>query len=256
MSIRIFSYNVNGIRSAISKGLMDWVAAEKPDIICFQEIKADHDSIANHHFEDMGYQTFWFPAQKKGYSGVGIVSKIPPQKVVYGCNNPLYDAEGRFITLHFSDFSVISVYHPSGSSGDERQAFKMQWLDYFSSYMTAFRKQYPRLVVSGDYNICNKAIDIHNPVSNAKSSGFLPEERKWFDDFLASGYVDSFRMFNSQPGQYTWWSFRAGARGKNLGWRIDYNLVTDTLKDKLLAAGICPDAKHSDHCPAWVELAL
>jgi len=256
MSVKIYTYNVNGIRSAIGKGLMDWVKEAQPDIICFQEIKADHASIANHHFEDLGYRAYWFPADKKGYSGVGIVSKLEPADVQYGCDNPLYDREGRFIALHFPGFSVASVYHPSGTTGEERQAFKMEWLEYFQTYVNRLRTKYPNLVLCGDYNICNKAIDIHNPVSNAKSSGFLPEERKWFDDFLALGYVDSFRLVNREPHHYTWWSFRANSRAKNLGWRIDYALVTDSLKEKVKDAGINPEARHSDHCPAWVELSL
>jgi exodeoxyribonuclease-3 len=173
---------------------------------------------------------------------------------VYGCGIKEYDEEGRVLRADFGDVSVVSVYHPSGSSGDERQAFKMKWLDDFLEYANQLRRERPQLIICGDYNICHKHIDIHNPVSNANSSGFLPEERAWFDKFVSHGYVDSFRHFNSEPHQYSWWSYRASARTKNLGWRIDYNMITENLQDKLKRSVILPDAMHSDHCPVVVEI--
>lgn len=256
MAKKIITYNVNGIRAAISKGFMDWLQAASPDIICLQEIKATHEQIPLLDFEALGYHHYWYPAQKKGYSGVALLSKQKPDNVVYGCGIKAYDEEGRVLRADFGDVSVLSVYHPSGSSGDERQAFKMKWLDDFLDYANKLRAQRPQLIICGDYNICHKHIDIHNPVSNARSSGFLPEERAWFDKFVGHGYVDSFRHFNNEPHQYSWWSYRANARAKNLGWRIDYNMITENLQPKLKRSVILPDAMHSDHCPVVVEVDL
>lgn len=252
--MRIITYNVNGIRSALTKGFAEWLKEESPDVICLQEIKANPEQVDLSIFENIGYHTYWYPAQKKGYSGVAIFSKTKPLNVVYGCGIKAYDDEGRIIRADFKDFSVLSIYHPSGSSGDDRQAFKMKWLSDFSDYVTNLQKEIPNLVLSGDYNICHKAIDIHNPVSNAKTSGFLPEERAWMDEFVAKGFVDTFRQFNNDPHQYSWWSFRAGSRGKNLGWRIDYHFVTQSLVNKLRKAAIYQRVVHSDHCPVMVEI--
>ncbi len=253
--MRIISYNVNGIRAAIGKGFWNWMQAAKPDVLCLQEIKASPDQVGLMELEEMGYYHYWFPAQKKGYSGVAIFCKEKPLHVAYGCGNKLYDDEGRVLRADFSKYSVMSVYHPSGSSGDERQAFKMKWLEFFYDYARKLRENNPNLILSGDFNICHRAIDIHNPVANAKTSGFLPEERAWMEEFINSGFIDSFRYFNQEPHQYSWWSYRAGARGKNLGWRIDYNLVAQNLENSLKRAAILPEAYHSDHCPVLVELA-
>lgn len=252
--MKVISYNVNGIRAAISKGFIDWMKAEKPDVLCLQEIKASPEQVGVFELEEMGYHHYWYPAQKKGYSGVAIFSKEKPKNVSYGCGEKIYDDEGRIIRADFTGYSVMSVYHPSGSSGDDRQAFKMRWLDFFYDYAHQLKTKHPNLVLSGDFNICHKAIDIHNPISNAKTSGFLPEEREWMEKFINSGFIDSFRVFNQNPHQYSWWSYRAGSRGKNLGWRIDYNLVSDALEKQLVQAAILPDAMHSDHCPVVVEL--
>ena len=254
MGISIITYNVNGIRSAISKGWIEWLKTVDPDIVCLQEIKANATQIDTQPLEDLGYKLFWYPAKKPGYSGVAIFSKENPRHVQYGCGMPIYDDEGRVLRLDFEQFSVISVYMPSGSSGDERQDFKMKWLADFSNYINGLKKEIPNLVVAGDYNICHKSIDIHNPISNAKSSGFLPEERQWFDEFVGSGWVDSFRYFNQEPHQYTWWTFRSNARARNLGWRIDYQMVTASLQQNLKRSLILAQAKHSDHCPVLLEL--
>jgi len=253
---KIITYNLNGIRSAMSKGFGQWVEATKADIVLLQEIKATPEQVDTKEFEKMGYQTYWYPAQKKGYSGVALFTKIKPDHVEYGIGVKKYDDEGRVIRADYGDVSVISVYMPSGSSGEERQAFKMVWLEDFLQYIDDLRKQRKKLVISGDYNICHKAIDIHNPVSNKKSSGFLPEERAWMDRFYEIGFIDCFREFNNDPHHYTWWSYRFNARSKNLGWRIDYHWVTENLKDKLKRCVILPDAVHSDHCPVLVEINL
>ena len=252
--MRIISYNVNGIRAAISKGLLDWIKASDSDIICFQEIKAQAEQIPILEFEAMGYHTYWYPAQKKGYSGVGIISRIKPDHVEYGIGIPQYDDEGRFLRADFGDVSVVSVYHPSGTTGEIRQDFKMKWLDDYLDYIQELKKNRPNLVLSGDYNICHQPIDIHDPIRNATSSGFLPEEREWVTKFLNSGFIDSFRYFVKEPHHYSWWSYRVNARERNLGWRIDYHMVSDPLELRMKRAAILPMAKHSDHCPVLLEI--
>jgi len=251
---RIITYNVNGIRSAMSKGLINWMKASSPDILCVQEIKATPEQVGVFEFEELGFEHYWHPAQKKGYSGVALFTKLKPDRVEYGCGIKAYDDEGRVIRADFGDVSVISVYHPSGSSGEERQAFKMRWLSDFHAYINELKKTRQKLIVCGDYNICHKSIDIHNPVSNANTSGFLPEEREWMEQFIQSGFIDSFRHFNKEPHHYSWWSYRANSRAKNLGWRIDYNMVTQNLEDRLKRAVILPDAVHSDHCPVVLDI--
>lgn len=252
--MKIISYNVNGIRAALGKGLLDWFKTVDPDIICLQETKAQPDQLPLFDFEEAGYLNYWHSAQKKGYSGVSILTKIKPDNVFYGIGIEKYDNEGRFIRADYGDISVISVYHPSGSSGDDRQAFKMIWLEDFLKYINELKKVRPNLIICGDYNICHKPIDIHDPIRNAHSSGFLPEEREWLTKFIDNGFIDTHRVFNQEPKQYTWWSFRANARAKNLGWRIDYNLVSKTLEKKLKRSVILPDARHSDHCPVLLEI--
>jgi exodeoxyribonuclease-3 len=253
---RIISYNVNGIRAAIKKGFMDWLEAANPDIVCLQETKAQPDQIPVFEFATMGYKTYIHSAQKKGYSGVAILTKKDPDHFESGTGIERYDQEGRFLRLDFGNISVVSVYHPSGSSGDERQAFKMQWLSDFQDYVTELRKTRIKLIICGDYNICHEAIDIHDPVRNKTVSGFLPEEREWMTGFLETGFIDSFRYLNKEPHNYSWWSYRANARANNKGWRIDYNMVTDNMKDKIKRVAILSQAMHSDHCPVLVEMDI
>lgn len=254
--MKIISYNVNGIRAAVSKGFLEWLDTEKPDVICLQEIKAQTDQIPALELSGLGYEVYAYPAQKKGYSGVAIFTRTKPDKVVYGMNNPLYDSEGRFIRVDYGDLSVVSVYHPSGSSGEERQDFKMQWLDFFQSYIDELKKERPNLILCGDYNICHESIDIHDPVRNATSSGFLPEERAWIDSFLKTGFTDTFRYFHKEEAhQYSWWSFRANARANNKGWRIDYILTSEKLNGQLQSAEILPNIYHSDHCPIVLNIS-
>lgn len=252
--MKIVTYNVNGVRAAMGKGLTDWLKQTNPDVLCLQEIKASPEQVEVSEFEALGYYHYWYPAQKKGYSGVAIFTKEEPKHVEYGCGIAEYDFEGRILRADFENVSVMSVYHPSGSSGEERQAFKMKWLRDFKIYANELQKQCPNLILSGDFNICHKSIDIHNPIGNANTSGFLPEEREWMEGFIQSGFIDSFRHFNKEPHHYSWWSYRANAREKNLGWRIDYNLVTNNLEPRLKRSVILPEAKHSDHCPVLLEL--
>ncbi len=253
---KIITYNVNGIRAAVQKGFTEWLKLANPDVICIQETKAQPDQIPVSQFLELGYRSYIFSAQKKGYSGVAILSKTEPDYVEYGMGIEKYDFEGRMIRADFGDISVMSVYHPSGSSGEERQAFKMKWLEDFQRYIGQLKEKKPNLILSGDYNICHKPIDIHDPIRNATSSGFLPEEREWMTGFIDTGFIDTFRYFNRQPHQYTWWSFRMNARSRNLGWRIDYNMVTESLEKKLKRAMILPQAKHSDHCPVVLEIEV
>jgi len=253
---RIITYNLNGIRAAVQKGFLFWLKAADADIVCIQETKAQPDQLPVFELTEMGYKTYIHSARKKGYSGVIIISRIEPDHVEYGMGIEKYDYEGRVIRADYGDISVMSVYHPSGSSGEIRQAFKMMWLEDFQRYIDHLRKERPNLILSGDFNICHKPIDIHDPVRNAASSGFLPEEREWLSGFLDNGFIDTFRYFNQEPHQYTWWSFRANARAKNLGWRIDYNMVSNSLEKQLKRAMILPQAKHSDHCPVMLEIEI
>lgn len=255
--MRIISYNVNGLRSAIKKGFTEWLQTDPADIICLQEVKAMQTDVDTTAMEAMGYSSYWFCAQKKGYSGVAIFSKIKPDNIFYGNGIMQSDAEGRVIRADFGDVTLINAYFPSGTSGDERQAYKYQWLDEFFEYIGELRKTRPKIIICGDYNIAHKAIDIHNPVSNKKSSGFLPEERAWMDKFMEAGFTDTFRFINPHPHQYSWWSARfPSVRLENKGWRIDYISVTNELRDAIKDAAIYPDVKHSDHCPCYVELAV
>ena len=252
--VKILSYNVNGIRAALRKDFASWLKTTNADIVCLQEIKANVEQFDESVFTDLGYHCFWNPAEKKGYSGVAILTKTKPQHVEYDCGIKEIDFEGRILRADFDRFSVMSAYFPSGSSGDIRQEFKMKFLTQFQNYVNVLKKDFPNLVISGDYNICHKAIDIHNPQRNKNTSGFLPEEREWMSEFIASGFTDSFRHLNPEPHNYSWWSYRANARAKNLGWRIDYNMISENLLSNLSCSAILSQAHHSDHCPVLLDL--
>jgi exodeoxyribonuclease-3 len=252
--VKIISYNVNGIRAAMKKGLVEWLQAANPDIIAFQEIKAREEQIDKFAFIEAGYPyQYWFPAQKKGYSGVAILSKTEPRYVEAGTGIDYMDKEGRNLRVDFDDFSVMSLYLPSGTS-DDRLAFKLHYMDDFLEYVKDLLQKHPNLIISGDYNICHKPIDIHDPVRLKNVSGFLPIEREWLTKFIETGFVDTFRMFNHQPHQYSWWSYRARARERNKGWRLDYHMASIPLKDKISRAAILSEARHSDHCPVLLEM--
>ncbi len=252
----ILSYNVNGIRSALSKDLMGFVLNFNPDIICLQETKAQAGQMSEIDFLKNGYYFNSFSAEKKGYSGVAILSKVKPDYVEFGIGIKKYDCEGRVIRADFGDITYISVYFPSGTTGGSRQDFKMSFLTDFQNYLEDLRNSRDKLVISGDFNICRLWIDIHNPDKQLLTSGFLPEEREWFANFLGLGYIDTFREINEEKNQFSWWSYRAGARFNNKGWRIDYNIVTENLKSVILDAGILSHVVHSDHCPVLVKLDL
>ncbi len=255
--MKIVSYNVNGIRAAVKKGFLNWLQKESPDVLCLQETKAQEEQIPIMDFAALGYKTFVFSARKKGYSGVAILTKSEPKHIELGMGVEKYDYEGRVIRVDFDNVSIVSVYHPSGSSGELRQAFKMQWLEDFYTYSNALKKKLPNLVIAGDYNICHTPMDIHDPIRNKKSSGFLPEEREWVTKFLESGFTDSFRYINPDlKDEYSWWSYRANARNNNKGWRIDYNMVSNEIKSKIVDAKILQEVKHSDHCPVVLILDM
>ncbi len=254
MALKIISYNVNGLRAAIKKGFLEWLANENPDILLLQEIKAKAEQLDLEPIHKLGYHTYFHSALKPGYSGVAIFTKILPDALIIGCGLEQYDSEGRILRADFGKLTVVSVYIPSGSIGDHRQGFKMKFLKDFSNFATKLLSERNHAVISGDYNICHKEIDIHNPVSNKNSSGFLPEERQWFTEFLDLGFVDSFRYFDLNPGMYSWWTFRAGARRKNLGWRIDYHMVSKSLEKLMKDARILTHVEHSDHCPVLLEI--
>ncbi|WP_298547319.1 exodeoxyribonuclease III [uncultured Aquimarina sp.] len=254
--MKIISYNVNGIRAALKKGFIEWLQQADPDVICLQEIKANKEQLELDVFAKAGYKyNYWYSAQKKGYSGVAVLSKTAPDHIEYGTGIDYMDQEGRNLRVDFNGVSIMSLYLPSGSN-IERVEHKLKFMDDFQEYINELKKSHPNLVILGDYNICHEAIDIHDPVRNKNVSGFLPVEREWIGNFIESGFIDSFRHFNSEPHNYSWWSYRANARANNKGWRLDYGMVAKPLQDKLKRAVILSDAKHSDHCPIMVELKL
>ena len=252
--MKIVTYNVNGLRAAVGKGIGEWIQQEQPDVLCIQETKLQPEQFPAAVFEELGYHSYLYCAQKKGYSGVAIISKCKPDHVEYGIGISEYDNEGRFIRADFGDISIVSAYHPSGTSGDIRQEFKMAWLDDFLKYVENLKQTRPKLILCGDYNICHEPIDIHDPKRNSKNSGFLPEEREWMTSFLSAGYIDTFRYLNPEKQQYTWWSNFFNSRAKNKGWRIDYCMVTEIMKPQIKEAYILNEAVHSDHCPAVLEI--
>lgn len=252
--MKIVSYNVNGIRAACAKDLAGWLQITDPDIVCIQESKAHAEQIDLPLFESLGYTTYWHSAQKKGYSGVGILSKKEPLAVSPGCAIELYDCEGRILRADYEDFTLITVYVPSATNIG-RLDYKLDFCDAFDEYIAGLRAENRELIICGDFNICHEPIDIHDPVRLKNVSGFLPVEREWLGRFLERhNLTDSFRYMHPERQEFSWWSYRAGARARNKGWRIDYHFVTDAVRDRLLKAEMAPEAVHSDHCPVQIQL--
>lgn len=254
--MKIISYNVNGIRAAMRKDLVAWLKQAAPDVVCLQEIKATPDQFDEEEFKEIGYPyCYWFPAERKGYSGVALLSKKEPQKITFGTGIEYMDKEGRNLRADYDGVSVMSLYLPSGTS-DDRLGFKLGYMADFQKYVDQLKVELPNLVICGDYNICHEPIDIHDPVRLKKVSGFLPVEREWLTGFLERGFIDSFRYLNPDLTQYSWWSYRGRARERNKGWRLDYHMVSQPLQQNIKRSVILTEAKHSDHCPVLLELKV
>lgn len=255
--IRVITLNINGIRAGARKGFFEWLQQQNADVVCLQETKAQMEHLQDAHFRPEGYQCYYQDAIKKGYSGVGIYSKIKPQKVITGLGWECADTEGRYIQLDFSNISIASLYLPSGSSGEERQKIKFKFLDRYAKILQKIAKSNRSFIIAGDWNIVHKEIDIKNFKSNQKNSGCLPEERLWLDGvFTEMGWVDAFRVVNQEPHQYTWWSSRGRAWENNVGWRIDYQIVSPDLANKVQRAEIYKEQRFSDHAPLIIDYGL
>jgi exodeoxyribonuclease III len=255
--MRVMTLNVNGIRSASRKGLFPWLAAQDADVICLQEIRADDEQLASAEFALEGYRHWNFPAERKGYAGVALYSRLPVARVMRGFGVAEFDREGRYLEAQLGDVAIVSLYLPSGSAGPERQASKFRFLKAFMPHLRTLRRRKRPYILCGDWNIAHQNIDLKNWKSNQKNSGFLPEERAWLDELFANaGYVDAFRRVNPHPEQYTWWSNRGQAWAKNVGWRIDYQIVSEELAGAVRAADIFKSQRFSDHAPLIMDYSL
>ncbi|HOO38626.1 MAG TPA: exodeoxyribonuclease III [Deltaproteobacteria bacterium] len=248
--MKIVSWNVNGLRAVIKNGFIDSVSDIDPDILCIQETRAHKDQIS---IDLLEYTKYWYSAQKKGYSGTAIFSKIEPTNVSYGLGIPEHDNEGRVITLEFNDFYLVNVYTPNSQHELVRLEYRQIWDSEFLAFVKRLEETKP-VVFCGDLNVAHKEIDLKNPKSNERNPGFTLEERTDFDRYIESGFIDTFREFNQEPGNYTWWSYRFNARAKNIGWRIDYFCISASLRPQLKDAFILKDVMGSDHCPVGIIL--
>jgi len=254
--LHICSWNVNGIRAAHSKGFLAWFEKSRPDIMCLQETKASEEQLPPDLKEIKGYHAYFNAAERKGYSGVALYAQPEPQRVRNGFGIPRFDHEGRTIIADFDGFTLFNIYFPNGKQSKERLGYKMDFYDAFLKYADGLRKKGKGIVACGDFNTAHKEIDIARPKENSKISGFLPQERAWMDKFVDHGYVDTLRMFNREPEQYTWWDLKTRARERNVGWRIDYFFVSEDMRDRVRSSTILADVMGSDHCPICIELAV
>lgn len=254
--IRILSWNVNGIRAVVKKGFLEWLKNESPDILCLQETKAHPEQLGDDLLKINGYSAHFSSAEKKGYSGVATYLKLKPKKVEHGFGIKKFDSEGRILITEFDEFTLYNIYYPNGKASQERLKYKMDFYDAFLKHANSLVKKGKMLVVCGDVNTAHKEIDLARPKQNEDVSGFLPQEREWIDKFISNGYVDTFRMFDESPNKYTWWDYKSGARLRNVGWRIDYFFVSESLKNNLKSAFILKDVMGSDHCPIGIELSV
>lgn len=253
--MKLLCWNVNGIRAAQKKGFLEWMKKEDPDILCLNETKASPDQLSDELLNVEGYTSYFSSSiVKKGYSGVAIYTKKKPVKVEHGYGLPEFDNEGRIIIAHYKDFVLINNYYPNGKKNAERLKYKMDFYDAFLNYASGLTNDGKKLIVCGDFNTAHKEIDLERPKENEKTSGFLPEERAWMDKFVAAGFVDTFRMFNSEGKNYTWWDQVTRSRERNVGWRIDYIFVSENFKKKVKSAWIMPEVMGSDHCPVGLEI--
>ncbi len=254
--LKIISWNINGIRAALNKGFLEWLAREKPDILCLQETKAHQDQLDTKLLEAEGYHTFWEYPERKGYSGVALFSREKPLVLSTGFGKDVIDTEGRVIIAQYPQFTLMNIYFPNGKQNDDRRKYKMDFYDVFLSFADMLRKQGGKIIVCGDVNTAHKEIDLARPKENSKVSGFLPEERAWIDKFIDHGYIDIFRKFNDKPNQYTWWDMKSGARERNVGWRIDYFFISSNLEPDIANAFLMSEVMGSDHCPIGITVRI
>jgi len=253
--MKLLSWNVNGIRAIQKKGFLEWLKREKPDVLGIQETKAKPEQLDMFLMHPEGYHTFWNSAVRPGYSGVALFTKEQPQQVTMGFGVKKFDEEGRVIVAEYPGFIFMNIYFPNGKSGDERLKYKMDFYDETLKFVKKLKKKQPNIIVCGDYNTAHKEIDLARPKENQDVSGFLPVERAWMDKWVADGQVDIFREFHKEPGHYSWWDLKSGARDRNVGWRIDYHFVTQTLAPRVKSATILRDVIGSDHAPVSLVLA-
>lgn len=254
--MRLLSWNVNGIRAAQRKGFVDWVSQVGPDVLCIQETKASPEQLSEELTAMPGYHVYFSSAERKGYSGVATYTNVEPQDVAHGFGIEKFDNEGRILRMDYANFTLFNIYFPNGKSSEERLDYKMEFYDAFLEHLDQLKGQGRNVLVCGDVNTAHKEIDLARPKPNEKISGFLPIERAWMDQWVSHGYADTLRMFNQEPGQYSWWDARGGGRSNNVGWRIDYFFVSESIKDKVTGAFILPDVMGSDHCPIGIDLAI
>jgi len=256
MTLKIISWNVAGLRACIKKGFFDWLYAAKPDILCLQETKISESDLTDEMKNPKGYHTYWNPAKKKGYAGTAVFTKEEPVKVERGIGIPNFDEEGRFLILYFDKFTLVNVYFPHSRRDLKRLDFKLEFNDAFLKFMERLRKESKgRLILIGDFNVAHKEIDLANPKQNMKNAGFTPQEREWADTLTAKGYADTFREFMKENGHYTWWTYRANARKRNIGWRIDYAFVPKEFMPRVKDSYILENVMGSDHCPVGIVLS-
>jgi exodeoxyribonuclease-3 len=255
-AVKLLCWNVNGIRAVSKKGFQEWLDEVSPDILCLQETKAHFEQLSEDLQEPRGYYTYWNYPERKGYSGVAIFTREEPLRIQYGFGVAGFHSEGRVLIAQYPKFILLNIYFPNGKKDETRLKYKMDFYDVFLEFVEALKPKYENLIICGDFNTAHKEIDLARPKENQKISGFLPEERAWIDKFVGHGYVDAFRHFHKEPGQYTWWDLKTGARERNVGWRLDYFFVTEALLPSVSEAFIMPDMMGSDHCPVGISLAL
>jgi exodeoxyribonuclease-3 len=252
--MRIITLNCNGIRAAARKGLFNWLATVDADIVCLQETKAQIDQLTDPIFHPDNFHSYYFDAERKGYAGTALYCRAKPLKITKGLGFEIADSEGRYLQADFNGLSVASLYLPSGSAGEERQARKLAFMGQFMQHMKMLRNDDREYIICGDWNICHKEIDLKNWKANKKNSGFLPQERQWLDElYYELGFIDAFRVVNQQPDQYSWWSNRGQSRAKNVGWRLDYHVISPGLQDKVISAEIYTAQNFSDHAPVILD---
>jgi len=254
--ISILSWNVNGIRAAAGKGFLEWFTARRPDILCVQETKASLEQLPPELKEIEGYRVYFSSPERKGYSGVGLYSRLEPKSVKSGFGIPRFDQEGRMLIGDYGEFVLFNVYFPNGKASKERLRYKLDFYDAFLDYADALKAKGRKIIICGDFNTAHKEIDLARPKENSKVSGFLPEERAWMDKLVEHGYVDTFRMFNREGGHYSWWDLKTRARERDIGWRIDYFFVSEDLRPRVKAAYILSEVMGSDHCPVGIDLEI